>query len=387
MKRFLAILLFPTVALAQIGGFEVGYMPNSPGADNATCATNVASDLSRCAFGFILPSSCTINEIDIYLSGVSGAPLAAETRLDIFDSTAAGIPNASVANDVLDSNPTSSAVNLFDDFSYAASAHTQYWAILKNTNATSTVNYVTVRRSAGGATPVFGGTGANKLWGFSDIESSDGGTTWGSQFVNQSAIYILCASGAKYGIPVHNTTVDTTNKIYSTREFGAQFTIPATDPTYNVSGIECAGYLTGTAPAGGARGRLYTGSSPSFLATTQTIAASAFVAAAYNVNKFYFAADQVLASGTVVTLTMGAVSGGDASNYYAGIKGNIFPTAGPESLGPFAGTYKQAYYDGSSWAYDASFWPQCALILNKAAPFTVSSGGLKGVNSTTGGAQ
>lgn len=381
MKRLLLLLLtFALPASAQMQGMyppAVGFYVPITTAGNTEYSNNAANN--RECFSFIPDETKTLNAAHIELSTVTGTPTAAETDLVLLND-ASGLPSGSTieTRDASGAPTGSNTVNSWTGFSSSVTAGTRYWLCIQNTNGTPASNYVRVRipDTAGQGSPAgyFNAAGHNVKWGWTYCHSTDAGATCGTHRKGYP-ITRLDFSDSTYaggGLKGNDYGTEVTNKIYDTRELGVKFTLPAGYPTTNVKCFSFGLTFSGTIPAGGARGRVYsgTGGTRTLLATSTTVP-QGNIAAEWT--PFCLADPIALAPGTTYSFVVGAVSGGDASNYLALMKVGIHNSAASKALTPFGGT--ASTYLNATFADDDQKMHPFMLLFDTNASYTVSAGG------------
>lgn len=344
------------------------------GAGAATLASKVLnSNDIWVAFSFIAPLTAkSLDKVTVFVSAVAGTLDADDMRCDIFSDTAAGIPNATLANTTtVDATPTGAASVEFTFASpLALTANTRYWVVVQNDAAVPATNYFTLAWSGTGTTAEYTVSNAT-TWGWAKIESADAGSTWITAVCPVIAMrvhYSTDSSSAGLVITASNA-VGTADAVYEAREQGAVFTVDA-NATIKIAGV--GGYIrkTGT-PAGNLRFRLY--NDTTLLGTTAIVLEGQITTAKWH--SAYFATPIEIAGGTaLIRAVLGTTGGGDTSNYYRAYTHGIQNVAANLALGPFAGTFKQTYLN-STWADDAAQLPFIALILDSDSPFVAAGGG------------
>src|SRR4051794_18573021 len=104
IKHLFAILLFAAPAFAQNQGAAFG-TPMVAGSSSLASDRAMSSTSIFDAMGFLPLQSKTITEISIYVTSVSGSGWGStDGRLDIYSSTSAGAPNASLVNVTFDAS-------------------------------------------------------------------------------------------------------------------------------------------------------------------------------------------------------------------------------------------------------------------------------------------
>lgn len=387
-KLFLLFLLLPSFVLAQntrIGGEIVagGLRGVDPANDfSFDYALNTAGQ--RIAYGFHFDEDCTINAARLYMGSVTGTLAAADIKLAIQGASATGLPSGTDLQEVnCSAIPSANATNEWTGLTVAATRGTQYFAILRNANGVPASNFINAKRWGGGGAPHDTGLGSD-FQGWNTYRSSDSGATWpGTGVKGNMVLRIQCSNGKYVGLPLETFSANGPIEVHSTREVGARFTVPATDPTWRVRCLTAPVGHTGTAPAGGSRFGIRIGASPGAATYTSTNLNLSDSLPRWRTG--CFSAVQTLAPGTVVNLVVGAVSGGSSGNNYRVPNYTIQNNANTKALMPF-GSWTTVTYDGTTWTNtDTTVIPFGVIFDNQA--FTASAGGLKNLNTTSGGAQ
>ncbi len=350
-----------------------GYTPNYPAGGMNTAALSATGTWTDT--GVVLRTTKTLNKVKLYLSAVSNSPIAADASLELQADTGNGVASGtSLETEVASGVPTAAAWNEWTGFTTSMTAGTRYHFVLKNLNGTPATNHFTHQFLGTSGSGGIGSTtiaSNNYSWGWSVRSSTDSGTTWSSTGGGAAAIRLEFSDGSFAGFPVQNLGLDNSNISYGTREVGTYVVTPSAQPTMRVIGVTFP-IQRGSTP-GDLRYRVYTGASPSLLATTYT-------ATAGNVNDgerwtalMFVGGVQTIAANTIIRVVAGTVSGGDGSNYWRNYKYTIENNANSKALTPF-GTSKLTYFDGSTWAEtDTAFFP-FGLILDPDQPFAASGG-------------
>lgn len=354
-------------------GQQIGYL--AEGFDAGMDTFTLDSSTKRMAFAFIPSETKTLSKVRVYFHNVTGTPASTDIAFAIQADSSGNPSNTDLESKTISASPSATAYNEATSFTTSCTGGTRYWIVIKNTHGTPASNNVQLRFPYQGTRQPFsriGQMGQQAKWGWGWGQSTDGGSTY-STVSGLTNIRLEFSDGSIIGIPVTDCAALTggSEQIYSAREAGALVTIPATWPTLNVIGISMPIGFVGTAPAGGLRFRLYTGASPSLLATTQTVPADN-VGAGYWVHA-HFSSVQAIAAGTVLRVVAGAVSGGDSSNFYYTSAVTIENAAASKALTPFGST--QFTYNNSGWTETDTKVPGFALHLDTNGDFTVAGGG------------
>lgn len=370
--RFLIILTLLLLPLQgqYITPIIVGFTPVTPSNGNAVATLNSAATWA--AFGFRITSNLTLDEIRVFISAVTGTVTTGFT-CDIYSDSGAGAPGSSIAGPFTVSTSLAGGSNSYDftGINTALTAGTQYWAVFKNTTGTPASNNMTLR---------FGGintgqqalTVSNKI-GWVKVQSADSGSTWTAASVaNMVGPRLKFTDGSYGGLSVTSAGASTgsTTAVYSTREAGVLFTVPA-GPTLNVAGVSMYINATGT-PTGTPRFRIYTGSgaSPSLTGTTF----SSINPAAIGWLSLYFSTPLALAPGVYRVVLSETTQSDTSSNRYDTYLYTVDNTAASKALMPFGSQFTYSTDGGSTFAETDTLFLPFSLILS-STPFTVSGGG------------
>lgn len=324
----------------------VGWLPSGNSPSTATLTLNAALAGSPSysqnwlALSFV-GNGKTINEIEAYISAVNGTLVAADCVCDIFSSTAANVPNASVAGpNSCDSAPAAANWFAWSGFSYATTAGVLYWAVFRNANATPATNYPTFRWVTSHL-PSWLGT--STLFGWDKIHTTDGGATWaGTRSRGMSSLILKFSDSTYSGSPVHAaaTSAASSDQVQGTKECGAKFTTPAGSAWPVVGIVMPYNNITG-APAGSLRARLYEGAT--LIATSANALTSAQASA--NCTNYYPLASTVTLNPSTVYRCVNSATGSDTgANYYRFYKSNLRLASYARALLPF----------GACWTYTAN---------------------------------
>ena len=360
-------------------GFQPNYVENG-GTQYDTLNTNT----TYLAWGANLSVTKTLDQARYYCDSKVGTP---DIRVALYgSSTSTGAPNTSLEEKAL--NPTCPGWNDWTGFTTSMTAGSQYYVIVRNAAGTPASNYAVFRRIPKLDYSVLGGNRASigSAWGWCYRYSTDSGTTWanGNGSGGHGGMRLKFSDSTYTGIPVSNVLKDTTNQIYGAREFGAYFVVPSTWPTIKVAGISFSMGNQGTAPAE-LRYRLYTGSTPSLQATTNSIPDEHFQADSWI--PLYFPSAITLSPNQIVRITAGAVTGGSSGNSFALQRYDWDTDANSRTLLPLS--LQGSYFDGTStWTQLPGNVPPFVLILDKAGEFAAAAGGgVINQNQASGGSQ
>ncbi len=353
----------------------IGYIARDP---SNSGLTNLPMDTAnmRLAIGFTVPSNKTLSSFMLYCDTATGTMTAANEPAAIQATTAGAPSGTDLESRPAGAIPTSSTWVNWTGFTQALTANTQYWIVLRNNQGTPASNFPTWRFISRQGLPIDQPNGAGAFWEYLVRYSSDGGSSYGSggnSYVPAAGFRIGFSDGSYIGLPIQNIqNVDSTDTVYSTREYGWMFTYPSTYPTINVSRMGMFLSTGGTAPSGGLRMRLYTGSSPSLAGTTATIPVDSVKNTSWHWANF--TSPIAIAPNTIVRAVFGAVSGGSSGNDFRTYPITIENSSASKGLTPF-GSLQKTYYNGSAWTETDTLMGAFALQLDATTPFTLSGGG------------
>lgn len=339
----------------------------------STTTLNSAGTWIAC--GFTVPEALTLNNARMCFGVKTGTIVAADVTASLYSTTATSGSTIFKPNALLDgprncdSAPTAVGFYSFSGFTYALSANTLYWIVIKNVHATPASNYPRVMYNT------IKGHNYNYAAGNSTIYdqlTTDSGTTWTNSGRHQS-LRVGFSNGDYYGCLFGSASFSTTAGgygVYSTREEGMKFTTPA-NVALNVRGVGiAAGGFSGT-PTGEPRIRLYTGSTPTLIATANCFRKPS---GQYYPQVEWFDDVYTIDPETVVRITLGETTQSDtSSNYY---RTNLIPLdTDSNSVGLLPYGACATYYNGTSWSDSSSNLIPAWLILDDQGEFTASGGG------------
>lgn len=357
--------------LGPITGFVVG----------GSTPLNAAANWFSCSFAVNI--SKTINSIRLLINGVTGTLSAGDMRLDIYSSTGnPSVPNASLANSTtVTTLPTSGTAPVFAEwtgFSLALTAGTTYWLVVRNLDASPTVNYFSMP-GFDFSTPISGhfnqfvGPGAHGKG--CSLTSSNSGSSWSVVGNGSFCPFRFAYSDSTYdGFPYVSQGTDTFRS-YANNESGVFFTIPSSWPTVNVIGAVFSLSVQVANPTVGPTYRLFSGSSTSPMSTSETLDIG--LVSTTGSNGFYalfFSSAQALSPGNSYRLTC-YDNTDSVSNRYSLLNYNFENDANSLALLPFNGTLKNTVLtSGTTWTDTSASYSPFALILDPTGEFTSSGG-------------
>lgn len=319
---------------------SIGYLPANT---QSSITTTLNAAVNRAASSFFGYNTKTVNKILIRVSAVTGSLGANDLVLDIFSNTGStGDPNASLASrNTVTTTPTGAAWVEFTGFTLALTAGTRYWLVLRNANGTPASNFPTLpfNRTGPGNLSV-----GNASVGFSYATSTDSGATYTKTNGGTLSYRLEFSDGSFDGFPVETavTSQGASEGVYGTRELGILFTTP-NDAKLKVIGSRMViGKVS--SPTFDMRMRIYSGgtSTPTLVATSSAVSVVPFSTSSLSCI-FFFSSVLELDANATYRLVLGAVSGGDSSNYARSFYMTFQNVAASTDLLPFNGTMKQTY--------------------------------------------
>lgn len=345
----------------------IGFAPDAPQQGMTTSVLNSSS--THIAFGFVAQQAKTLSEVSFYLSATSGSPAAADFEVSLFSNTTTPSGTA-IETKTLGSAPTT-GWNRVTGWTTTLTAGEHYWFRIKNLNGSPTSNNFTFRFFAGSSTPKpfakYSTMMSSQYMGWNTITSSNSGSSWSTY--QGSNIRIKFSDNTYAGMPISSVGFDSNYKIYGTREAGNRFTTPSTFPTMRVAGLIFPCNKSWSSITGSIKFGLYTGSTPTLLAYTQTLNLDRLTSD--DIICLFFDSVQTIAANTLVTTTIAGVSGGNSSDHVRLYKYTIDTDSNSLLLAPFGGCVP-VYYDGSSWTTESSSFFPGALLLDATEPFASS---------------
>ncbi len=357
----------------------LGVLNVNSGATNTFALSSAASggfSAAWLAYTWNPSESKTLNAVKVFCSAVAGTLAGTDLVCDIYSDTAGTGPNATLASSsTVTATPTGAAWVEFTGFSLALTAGTQYWIVLRNANATPTVNFPTYRYGQGN-TWIGGGTfESGAIWGSGSIRTSvNSGGAWSASSNGWAFGWRVQYSDGTYdGVPVSAVaTIAAASGTTGTRAVGVQFVTPP-NAVLNVRGALMMFAKTST--PGNAVLKLYNGTT--LLGTTLTIPAGNISG-----NRMYgsfFSSAIVVQPGTTLNLVLCDLTTGDA-NTKAYVQ-NIYTVdndANSFALMPFEGTLRLTTttdYTAAppSFSTDQTQVVPFALILDSTGEFGLNS--------------
>lgn len=349
MRRFVvAASLFHVAVMAQTMRSP---MVLTTGGGYANLSTALNSPTAYAAFS-IPGDGRTLNEVRFYTSAVTGTVDGANLHAMLYTSSALHPGSLVGAEDhTLPAGTISGAAwRTISGFNTALTAGAHYWIVFKNSNATSSANYPTIRAMSGSG---FGATSSDyRAWGWMYRTATDNAdpnlATWSTSGsgIEAAGIRLGFAAGSYAGLPVSGQVG--LLKTYSGSKIGASFVAPA---TMDIVGVSMLMIKVGS-PSGSLRYDLYQGSA---------LVASTFAAAGNEVHTglvwipLYFPVKQTLTAGVRYRVVAANTDSGadDASNCFGMYGASIDSDANSLLRAPFGGTLQYAAYTGSTWSADS----------------------------------
>jgi hypothetical protein len=330
------------------------------------------------ALSLVPDQARTLSAVRAFVSAFAGTVNAGNITCDLYDSAGTG----GVPGSAIESGKTTGAIAAagwydWTGFTTALTANQQYWLVWKNVNGTPASNNVTFRWLTGNVASFLGGSSNNRqAWG--QATSTTSGVSW-SNNPGRYAGRIAYADGSYDGIPTSNvTSAGSGDGVYAARESGMKFTSPA-NGVLKVAGLAMLVAAKTGSPTGSPRLGLWTGTTPSLVAYTNSLPATAISGVQWVYS--YFASTQTLQPGTVCRVTLGETAQSDAvGNRWNNQEITWDSDANSLALLPFGGTCRKTYFDGSStWTDTAGSLFGFALLPDTAGEF--GSGGGTGGSS------
>lgn len=344
---------------------------NLPGIQPAagTLALNAAN--TWLAFGFTPSESKTLSKVKIYCTTATASLAATDLTCDVYSTSSSGAPNASLSStSTVTTTPTNLNTPMWVEFTgltQAVTASVPYWLVFKNANGSpSTVN-ATYQWLTGGTTGVVDAISSTNPW---NKKSTTDGSTWGSAVTGYMGVRLEYSDGSFDGTPIQASATTTVGDgVYSARELGSFFTLPA-NASLNVRGLIFVTSRTGT-PTGLPVFKIRSGDPPgSPIATSVNIGSAASDLSNTGIHYGYFASPVNLIGGTIYRVTVAESSQSDAStNRYGSMVLTIENDANSKALTLF-GSCQKTYFDGTStWTQTATDYVPFGLILDSDTPF------------------
>jgi hypothetical protein len=384
-------LLLPPASFGQDAFFNVYGFP-AVSAANGVNALNAAVSggysQSWVAYGWMPLTSGTVTKIRAYTSGVTGILGASDLVCDVY-SDANGVPGTSLgSSSTVTATPTGAAWVEWTGFSFAATAYTQYWIVLRNANAAPMTNYPSYR-ALSNFTPFGVAGGGNNA----NIKTStNGGSTWTAVSTGTIPTYrVEYAGGIFMGYPFESsvaiTSLSANERVYSARQAGAVFRTPSNFKV-NVKGCGFVLAKNGS-PTAAVSCQIYSddGTALTSLGTSMTLAAGNIDVSVRWVG-FYFPSAITLLPNTKYRVVLNEGANSDASSVYYGY-GAIQMSNDGNSLGllPIGGTLRGSWCASScsvsaNWN-DSYNIPIFGLLLDRGGEFAPQSqGGGSGAHSS-----
>ena len=309
------------------------------------------------------PAGPTLSKVLMYVSAVNGTLTAGALECHVY-SDAAGVPGSSLASTTtVTAKPTGAGWVEFTGFSYALTGGTQYWLVIKSTEAVPATNYATFRVVAY-ITRVYNAVGS-----MLSVATVNSGTAWATDSRTQVGTTRLeFSNGAFMGYPLYDgTTGSTSYGVYGNREYGVVFHTPA-GGRFNLSGVTANVRVHGS-PGSGIQFRLYKG--VTLVATSKTVLVANIQST--QTTFAYFDSAQTLDPDSdyrIVLKHSGAA--GDSSNCYSLGYGNLHDANASRALLPLGGWTQTSTADATagpiSFSDANTIVPLMSLLLDGESP-------------------
>ena len=338
---------------------------------------NTSAAASWWALSFVADSARTLSTARLYVSNVTGTLGASDVTCDLYDSTGTGgAPGSSIETGKLPSAAiTAAGWYSFTGFTTALTAGQQYWLVVKNVNGTPASNFPQMRMIDSLVNGTLLGSSLNRQQ-WANGTSTNSGTTW-SLGSTGNTLRVGYADGSFDGLCANAVAAaGVGDGVYSARESGVKFTTPP-NGVLKVLGLAMfVSAETGT-PTGSPRLGLWSGASPSLLAYTNTIPATAVGGSQWLYS--YFSSVQTLQPGTAVRVTLGETTQSDASTNRYNNREFIWDSdSNSLALLPWEGTCVKTYFDGTNWTDTSGSIFAHALLLDTSGEFGPGTGGSSG---------
>ncbi len=350
---------------------------------NGVLTRALSSATTFAAFSFISEKTLTLNAVKVYASAVT-ATAPSGLQLDIYSDSSTGVPNASLSNTttITGGVPAAAAWIEFTGLTQTITAGVRYWAVVRNKDASPTVNFVTVQygASAGGQLHT---SSSMSIWGWSKIETTDGSTWITSVGGLVPALRLQFSDGSYTGFSMQALAAEGTNLAFGAHEVGVKFTMPGSSTiTYSVVGAGIYKSSNTGTPTGNVRLRLYTGSSstPTLLATSLGQAVAGNSTTGWHVD--YFSSTQNITGGTVVRLTLSDSAADSSSACYRVYAATLENDANSLALAPISGTLQEtSTTDGTTFTDTSTKIIPFSLILDRTTPLAKAAAPGAGVTA------
>lgn len=355
-----------------------GFFPNAPsGGMHSTWPLDGITE--KIGFSFVCPpGGRTLSKVIFRISAQSGSPTTAagDIKCEIYDTTAAGLPNAVISGGTTTTftpDPTGAAWIEFTGLTASLTAGAIYWVVLSCPNSGKYV------------TPTFGDTATGNI--YDNISAYSSGMVArfynGSDWTTVTNRVGVCLPRLEFsspqefmGVPaslINATTAGT--QIYGTRAQGGY----ATSPAYGLlraRGIAAFLRKTGS-PTYDITAKLSVNSGT----PTDSVTVSASLVTTGTWQNFFFSSVVEIPNSTTFRMFLRASTGGDSSNYIRIYSYSIHDSDAVRALLPFGGiaecftadvTATPIVWDTSA---DTDEVPTIGLLLDGGQPFGTPSGG------------
>ncbi len=362
-----------------IAGLGMGILPAIGGNPTINQPSTNASG-KWVALGFVLDQAKTLNAVRMFITQ-TGTPATSEITMEVQTDTT-GAPSGSTVTggtaQPIGSLPGNgnNSIETWSGFTCALSAGTQYWLVIKDTNATQASNFISVNLGSNRSFQSFG-AGDEISWGWPSKTTTNSGGAWSGNTNSNSWGWRLAFSDSTYqGVPFTSVTnLSAGNVAFGKQEVGVRLVLPA-NATFNIRGVAAAINKVGS-PTGNARFRLYSGST---LVDTTYVIPPGNIRTTIDPVGAYFAATHAIVGGTTIRLVLGDDAAGDTSGNGFGLpQFTIDNDSNSLALMRFEGSmYKTLTTDNTAgppptFSDTNTIWFPFALILDSAGEFTAAA--------------
>lgn len=326
------------------------------------------------ALSFTPDSGRTLSAVRAYVSDITGTLAGSDITCSLYDSTGTGgVPGSAIESGKLPSATiTGAGWCNFTGFTTALTAGQMYWLVFKNVNGSPASNWCHFQFiTTGLASPlVSDNISSRNAWARGT--STNSGSAWST--ANQyMGVRIAYADGSYDGSPCAvAAAAGSGDGVYGSRESGVVFTTPPSG-VLKVAGLGMFIPSKTGSPTGLPRFGLWSGSSPSLVAYTNSLPNGIPTTAWYSA---YFSSTQTLQPSTTYRATLGETTQSDASgNRFNNQEVSWDTDSNSLALLPFEGTVKKTYFDGSSWSDTSGSIFPFALLLDPAGEFGAGASG------------
>lgn len=350
-------------------GFRVGFCPSGVPPTVSTVSLNAAA--SWLAMSFVPEMDDTLVEVDLVCASVTGAPIAADLQLQIFATSSSNLPDSggsALLTATASALPTANNLCAWTGLSLAVTANTQYWAVVRNLNATPTTNFVGFR--VGGANSGWPAEwGSTSTLGWHKRQTNDSGGAWATGVVagvgGQRVVY---SGGRADGAPVLNYVSSSSDTLHTSKETGVMLT-SGSNAKLRVRAISFPMAKVGT-PTGDVSAKLYIGGS--LQATSSAVAAKQF-ATSFAYVPFVFPSTVVIDPATQFRVSTRNSQADSSANTYRLYEYTWDSSAASLALIPFSA--QKTVWDGSAWSQSSGVLIPYAVYLDAENDFDALASG------------